>query len=328
MNTAALVQKVCNFCHTVKDDGVGYGDHAGSGIPKIYRNWAGQHWRRPALYQVQQPEQTLMELRMSSLLPADAVADLEAHFGDRFTALGELERLASVTAAADGVLNHARLREMSTDHSTDITKRLSRLVRDGFLVPDGIGRGMVYCLPWQTKAGFRSELEASGDTDAGLSLALGVKTPELVALTPELGAITPELGATTPELALQAPGLAGGDSGVVPLVVSALSALTPEALVRLQQVAQPVSSRRRAAPDQVRGVVLALCDGQFMGLRVLAALLGRRDQNGSDLRKRILNPLVKQGLLLRAYPRPNDPRQAYRRAPQAAPDDSSILSAG
>ena len=321
MNTSALIQKVCNFCHTFKDDGVGYGDHAGSGIPKIYRNWAGQHWRRPALYQVQQPEQTLMELRLSSLLPADAVADLEAHFGDRFTALGELERLALVTAAADGVLNHARLREMSTDHSTDITKRLSRLVRDGFLVPDGIGRGMVYGLPWQTKAGFGSELEASGGTDAGLSLALGAKTPELVALTPELGA-------TTPKLALQAPELAGSGSGAVPMVVSALSALTPEALARLQQVAQPVSSRRRAVPDQVRAVVLALCDGQFMGLRVLAALLGRRDQNGSDLRKRILNPLVQQGLLLRAYPRPNDPRQAYRRAPQAAPDDSSTLSAG
>ena len=304
---------------------VGYGDHAGSGIPKIYRNWAGQHWRRPALYQVPQPEQTLMELRMTSLLPAEAVAELEARFGARFAALGELERLALVTAAADGVLNHARLREMSTDHSTDITKRLSRLVRDGFLVPDGIGRGMVYCLPWQTKAGFRSELEAGGDTDAGLGLALGAKTPELGALTPELGASTPELGTATPELELQAP---GSTSGAVPLVVSALSALTPEALARLQQVAQPISSRRRAAPDQVRATVLALCDGQFIGLRVLAALLGRRDQNGSDLRRRILNPLVQQGLLLRAYPRANDPRQAYKRAPTAAPGESSILSAG
>lgn len=26
---------------------VGYGDHAGSGLPKIYHNWAGQHWRQP-----------------------------------------------------------------------------------------------------------------------------------------------------------------------------------------------------------------------------------------------------------------------------------------
>ena len=61
----------------------------------------------------------------------------------------------------------------------------------------------------------------------------------------------------------------------------------------------------------MRQTVLALCTGQYLGLRALAVLLNRRDQGGADLRKRILNPLVKDGLLLRAYPNPNDPRQAY-----------------
>jgi len=50
-----------------------------------------------------EPEPTLMKLRMTSLLPAAPVAELEAHFGERFTALGELERLALATAAVDGV---------------------------------------------------------------------------------------------------------------------------------------------------------------------------------------------------------------------------------
>ena len=27
MNTSTLIQKVWNFCHTLKDDGVGYGDY-------------------------------------------------------------------------------------------------------------------------------------------------------------------------------------------------------------------------------------------------------------------------------------------------------------
>ena len=27
MNTSALTQKIWNFCHTLKDDGVGYGDY-------------------------------------------------------------------------------------------------------------------------------------------------------------------------------------------------------------------------------------------------------------------------------------------------------------
>lgn len=68
----------------------------------------------------------------------------------------------------------------------------------------------------------------------------------------------------------------------------------------------------------MREVVLQLCEGRFIGLRALAALLGRRDTDGSDLRKRILNPLVQEGRLQRAYPRPNDPRQAYRTAPKTS----------
>jgi type I restriction enzyme M protein len=27
MTTSALIQKVWNFCHTLRDDGVGYGDY-------------------------------------------------------------------------------------------------------------------------------------------------------------------------------------------------------------------------------------------------------------------------------------------------------------
>lgn len=283
---------------------VGYGDHAGSGIPKIYRNWAGQHWRRPALYEMAQPEQTLMELHMTSLLPPEAVAELEARLGDRFTSLGALERLALVTACVEGELNHARLREMSTDHPTDITKRLSRLVRDGLLAPDGTGRGTVYFLPWQAKAGFLSGL----DDSAGPR-----QSPALVPLSPELGALTPELARQAPELSLAA-------VDADPQVVSAMTALTPELRLALELVAGPVRSKRRAPPDLVRNTVLALCEGRYIGLKVLAALLGRRDPDGTDLRKRILNPLVQEGKLVRAYPRANDPRQAYMSTPLSGPE--------
>lgn len=282
---------------------VGYGDHAGSGVPKIYRNWAGQHWRRPSLLQVMQPEQTLMELRMTSLLPPEAVAELEAHLGVRFTGLPEQERLALVIAAADGVLNHARLRELSAEHPADITKCLARLVRDHLLVPDGVGRGMVYRLPWQAKSELRPELEALGESGSALPPELGALTLELSPLTPELGPLTPELRPLTPELGAQAQ------------AIVALEAMAPELLANLQRVALPVSGRKRAPPETVRRVVLELCRGRYLGLRVLALLLARRDTNGTDLRKRILNPLVQEGLLVRAHPQPNDPRQAYMTVP-------------
>ncbi|WP_158290124.1 ATP-binding protein [Ramlibacter sp. WS9] len=287
-----------NRCMQTMFQQVGYGDHAGSGVPKIYRNWAGQHWRLPVLRQRAEPEQTLLELRMTSLLPPDSVAALEAQLGARFAGLAELERLALVTAATEGTLNHTRLREISTDHPSDITKMLARLVKDGMLASEGTGRGMVYRLPKQRASQYTDFAEG----DAALL------TPEQAGLTPEQAGLTPEQAGLTPEL----------DAPTV-TVVSDLSQLSAQELARLQRLAEPVSGRQRVQPEIVKQTVIALCREHYLGLRVLAELLARRDHDGADLRKRILNPLVKDGLLMRAYPSPNDPRQAY----QSTPDGSS-----
>ena len=73
--------------------------------------------------------------------------------GTVFSRLSREERLALVTATTEGSVNHRRLREISTDHPTDITRMLAGLVRDGWLVSEGIGRGMIYFLPWQDRRG-------------------------------------------------------------------------------------------------------------------------------------------------------------------------------
>lgn len=260
---------------------VGYGDHAGSGIPKIYRNWEGQHWRRPFLYEIAEPAQTLMELRMTSLLPPEALTELEEHLGARFKALPELERLALVTAATEGLVNHARLREISTEHSADITKMLSHLVKDGLLVSDGVGRGMVYFLPWQRGA---TLFEGA----AGVGLA-----PESVPIPPELGVIPPQLATIPPEL---------------PTLYLEWSQLDVEVQDELEELARPVSERKRVAPELLRTTILELCQGRYLGRRVLAHLLNR---NPDDLLKRTLNPLVEAGQLKPAFPSSSDPRQAY-----------------
>ena len=264
---------------------VGYGDHAGSGLPKIYKNWAGQHWRRPVLYELAEPEQTLMELRMSSLVPEQAVAELEGHLGSRFRALPELARLALITTCTEGSVNHARLREISTVHPADITKMLAGLVRDGLLVSDGAGRGMVYFLPWQKQSAILL-------FDAGDQLREAdspVISPELSAITPELSAITPEL--TGPHLDW--------------------SALLPELQTMLVEMALPVSKRTRVPPSVLQETVLRLCGGRYLGLRVLAKVLQR---DPDDLRKRTLIPMVKAGALKTAFAALNDPRQAYAAA--------------
>lgn len=192
-----------------------------------------------------------------------------------------------------------RLREISTEHPTDISKMLARLVREGLLLPDGIGRGMVYFLPWQDRRAI-----ALFEDDGASSLP-----PELSTLTPELSILTPELENLYP--------------GTNSQVISDLNQLSEAETVILRQKAAPVSERLRANPELVRQTVLALCDGRYLGLRVLADLLKRHDRDGKDLRTRILNPLVAQGALLRAYPKANDPRQAYISSPTTDKDQQA-----
>ena len=55
-------------------------------------------------------------------------------------------QLALITAQVEGVVSHDRMKQICTDHPADLTKMLGTLVREGFLVPQGAGRGMVYLL--------------------------------------------------------------------------------------------------------------------------------------------------------------------------------------
>ncbi len=127
---------------------VGVGEQVGSGIPKIYTGWAGQHWRAPALYESQEPySQTLLELRMVDLLPPEILDSLRRTFGPPFDALDENERLTLATAVSERVVTHSRLREMTALHTLDATRLLQSLVQRGFLESHNPGRGAVYSLP-------------------------------------------------------------------------------------------------------------------------------------------------------------------------------------
>jgi predicted HTH transcriptional regulator len=270
---------------------VGYGDHAGSGLPKIYQNWAGQHWRRPVLFELSEPEQTLMELRMSSLLPGQAVTELEARLGQKFHALDETERLALVTAQVEGVVSHGRLKQISMEHPADLTKMLGALVRSGLLVSDGTGRGMAYHLPWQQRVESDFDLDGPFIAD-GLPSFPPPKPPELSPKPPELSSKPPELGPKPPELTVYL------DWDTI-----------PEAMQdKLRELGAPVSMRRKVSASELRDAILALCEGRFLGSRVLACALHR---DSDDLRKRTLMPMVQGGLLRAAHPNARDPRQAY-----------------
>ena len=260
---------------------VGYGDHAGSGLPKIYKNWAIQHWRSPLLYELTDPEQTVMELRMSSLVPERALEILTAKLGARFNRLPEAARLALITAQVEGVVSHDRLKQISTEHPADLTKQLGRLVRDNLLISQGAGRGMVYVLPWQT----HSPAAAFDESEP----------PELGGKPPELEGKPPELEGKPPELVLHLD----------------WASLSPSEQKALAAIAAPVAEAAKVKRELLQKVILALCAQRYLGGRVLAHVLNR---DPDDLRKRTLTPMVRAGLLRAAFAANSDPRQAYTAA--------------
>lgn len=289
---------------------IGLGERMGSGIPRIYSGWASLHWRPPSLYEKDEPEQTLLELRMVDLLPEPVINKLVAQFGSAFNELNQAERLIVATAAIEPVVSHARVAEISRLHPHDLTLSLQHLVREGFLVADGRSRGTVYYLPGKK---LPTPEQVFGEVE-GAVLEVPLHPFEE---PPELGFESSRgWGESSVGLEKNSGGLARGSGPfgrVVPEldrpIVDTLDDLDETYRAELLNTAADISSQSKCAREKVERAVLELCEGRFLTLSVLSKLLNRSDEY---LRKEVLNPMVKSKCLIRAFPsKPNDPRQAY-----------------
>ena len=277
---------------------VGFGEQAGSGIPKIQAAWSKQHWRAPEMVEEVSPyEQTLFTLRMASLLPADVVEALEQHFGDAFAQASEVQKLALVTAAVERSVTHARLRSMTDAHPRDVTVALASLVQRGMLESGGAHKRTYYFLPGQrpgaeaNPVGFQLPLvgleERTSSSGEGGELGL-----DGGGLSLDRGELPPDRG----ELSSDGGDL-GSDGGDLPEDLRRDLAL--------------LGSRPRAT--RLRPLIVRVCAVGAWKPKALASLLGlaRHDL----LVERHLEPLCDEGLLERTYPEtPNHPEQAYRAA--------------
>lgn len=161
---------------------LGVGDKAGSGIDKIRDSWRSQHWQSPRLEETQRPDRVRLTLPLVSMLPEPVVASLARTFGPRFRALDKDSVHALATAHMEGSVSNHRLQEILPLHRRDITSLLQSLVREGLLVPDGIGRGTRYEL-------------GRGDEP----LATVLMPPESTIVPPDKGAIPPDSAQIPPD---------------------------------------------------------------------------------------------------------------------------------
>ena len=222
---------------------LGVGDKAGSGIDKIRSSWAAQQWRSPSIQETLRPDRVRLTLPMVSLLPEGVLDSLRTRFGARYAELAPEEVQVLVTADQEEEITNQRLQEILTLHRVDITRLLQILVRKGFLVAQGIGRGTSYTL-------------ASLPHKAGAPL------------------IAPPHRAGAPLISPPHKDDSGADGGQTRDPANEQD--------RLVVIAAPIKSSRRAAPELVRDVVLELCENRFLTLGELAELMGRTKQNLRD----------------------------------------------
>jgi len=126
---------------------IGAAEKAGSGVDKIFRGWNSQHWRPPIVIEQLQPERVEWILPMISLIPKESSDRLEKHFKDKFYKFTPNEIQALVTADIEEYVDNVRMRQITGEHPTDITRLLQDLVKKDALVPEGQGRWSRYRLP-------------------------------------------------------------------------------------------------------------------------------------------------------------------------------------
>jgi len=273
---------------------IGGGEQAGSGAARIRTGWQSRSWRAPWIETFSDPDRVRLNLPMVSLIPDAVIAHLRSRFGTRIEALSADELQALATAVLENGVSNARLRSLTTLHSSDITKLLQGLCDRGFLEADGYGRWTNYHLPQaasQSGNGGRITQAGTGTT-AGSSGPLGTNSGPLgqgsgpLTQSASKPVETPWSGANEGGLGLQA-----GEEQ------------------HLRAIAEPVASKGKAPRGDVERVIIDLCSGRFLTGDQLSKLL---DRSAEKLRKDYLSPLVDSGRLRYRYPEtPNSPNQAY-----------------
>jgi len=279
---------------------IGFGERAGSGVPKIFSGWESQHWRRPALYEKDEPEQTLLELRMVDLFPVEVIDRLRVQIGKPFDSMTELERLILATVATEQVTNHHRIMEISSEHSHDLTQAFRSLSKRGWLKSRGHGRGMVYYLPGQSPP--------TPDQVFGEIVSNVLSSEHLEDSSEHLEDSSEHLKNNSEHSTRDNSGCLLAEALDCPLIDDT-SVLDSEIVEKLSLAALSAQKKKKIHRNEMEGILLALCSDYYLTLQVLAQLVNRTPD---ALRQQYLKPLVEQGRLCLAFPTtPTHPQQAY-----------------
>ncbi|MCG9624210.1 putative DNA binding domain-containing protein [Vibrio mediterranei] len=296
---------------------VGLSERMGSGVNQIFSNWSTQHWQKPKLYENTTErngeifEQTVLELKMVSLVPSETINRLETVFGDKFNALNELERLILITADVDRWVNHERIMQITDESSRTVTLAFQKLENADMLIANGSHKEKFCTLPG-VKVSTVDEVFKNGTVNDE-DLAAPSTSSEHSEFSSEFSRLTSQLSEIT-----------SGDNssnvardkfgrrlfqGLDNPFIDDLEELDGQYKKLLEDATSSIREKKRLPKDHFEMSILALCQDQYFSLKTLATLLGR---NPDALRQNYLTRLIKEGTLTYAFPQQkNHENQGY-----------------
>lgn len=272
---------------------IGAGERSGSGIPKIYSGWKWANWRVPKLHEKSEPEQTLLELSIISMVSAETIALLHRQFGRQFEQLNELERNIVITAAVERWIDHERACQLTSLHSRDVTLTLPKLVANGFLISHGEKRDKSYTLPGVT-------LPSPDDVFAFNPLSFDSLITDSGEMITDKGGVLTDSGdlITDNDPYRDMDGRFISDKLPYPYIDS-FDCLSVVLQKQLMELSQPARGKKRLPNEMMDKIILELCRDHFVPLSVIAVLVDRTPQN---VREKQITKLLEQGKLAMAFP--------------------------
>lgn len=278
---------------------IGFGEHAGSGVPLIYDNWQQQMYRLPEITESFQPEMITLTLSMVNLLPDEVMKALTEMYGPGISSLSNEQKIALAIAYTDGEVTHSRIMGLSSIHSHDLTRDLRELVDMRLLSPYRETRGRFYRLFSPATPETAGTLSAFGpaekdDHPAISSGPLEETSAQMPASSEHLTPSSEHLGASSDHL--------------VPSSDHLLPSYEQSEVQHI--VDQRIRGRKKIPVSELQDLILIVCSRRdFVSLRALAHTLHRSHH-------RIRSPLVsliRDGRIELQYPEvPNHPHQGYR----------------
>ena len=261
-------------------------EQAGSGLPDIELSWRSQHWIPPNLTENFMPSNhTILQMDMVDLFPQNIMQELQAKYGQRFDSLDKHEQTI-LALATQGEIDHKQLKPLLPIHPADITKMLQHLVKQGMLVSTG-GRWAIYSLA--------NENSLAGNDQSLAGASTGLNELSYPNNEPSYPNNEPSYPNNEPSYPNNEPSYPNNEVEI-------------SDNTHLISIATPARLKKRLPNDELRAIILQLCQHDFLSLIKVSDLIARTTQTTQNH----LTALVKEAKLAKKYPQDTHPSQAYR----------------